>query len=151
MGHERRQTLDMILELASTVYQPPSSTQYSTGVQSDSLCDNQSGVISSGYCTPSTDGGSSAGHGTWSSASSTASSGTGSSGGWGQPGTPASHPGRSSGCGSSVSSGQYSPMSTSSSCSPSLSPKPEQEPLGSGALMPHKFSVPPPSHQPMAQ
>merc|ERR1719158_874882 len=141
MGHERRQTLDMILELASTVYQPPSSTQYSTGVQSDSLCDNQSGVISSGYCTPSTDGGSShGGHGTWSSAS----SGTGSSGGWGQGTGAASHPGRSSGCGSSVSSGQYSPMSTSSSCSPSLSPKPEQE---QPSVMPHKFSVPPPSHQ----
>ena len=167
MGHERRQTLDMILELASTVYQPPSpgqfstGVQYSTGVQSD-LCDNLTqapgpGTISSGYCTPSTDGGSSAGHGTWSSASSTASSGTGSSGGWGQPGVGASHPGpggRSSGCGSSVSSGQYSPMSTSSSCSPSLSPKPEQEPQPlcqpgppvSQGLMPHKFSVPPPTH-----
>ena len=167
MGHERRQTLDMILELASTVYQPPSpgqfstGVQYSTGVQSD-LCDNLTqapgpGTISSGYCTPSTDGGSSAGHGTWSSASSTASSGTGSSGGWSQPGVGASHPGpggRSSGCGSSVSSGQYSPMSTSSSCSPSLSPKPEQEPQPlcqpgppvSQGLMPHKFSVPPPTH-----
>ena len=80
-----------------------------------------------------------------SSASNTASSGTGSSRGWDQ-GSGASHPGRSSGCGSRVNSGQYSPMSISSSCLSSRSPKHAQEPLCGqplvrSGLMPHKFSV----------
>ena len=80
-----------------------------------------------------------------SSASNTASSGTGSSRGWDQ-GSGASHPGRSSGCGSRVNSGHYSPMSISTSCLFSRSPKPAQEPLCgqpmvSSGLMPHRFSV----------
>lgn len=52
--------------------------------------------------------------------------------------------------GTSSSSGQYSPMSTSSTCSPSLSPKPTEVPdhPPPPVVVPHKFSVPPPPHPP---
>ena len=135
MGHERRQTLDMILELAGQIYQP----EYCSDSQ----------LPGSSYCTPGQETGS------WSSASSTTSGQT-----WASTGAASSHSqtssngswtGSSSSSSSSSSSGQYSPMSTSSSCSPSLSPKPAEmsgDVSSPVTLLPHKFTVPPPTHAP---
>jgi len=108
MGHERRQTLDMILELAGQVYSP----EYDLNSGLETCGSWSSASSSSGQ--------------TWASSSSK---------------TPAS----GGGSWSSSSCGQYSPMSTSSSCSPSLSPKPAEDHTVPPPVVPVKFTVPPPS------
>lgn len=121
MGHERRQTLALIQDLSCQVFVPEYYQDQSPG---------------SGYCSPG-----STSQGNWSSASST----SGQSSNWSSSSSSSSHINWSS---KGSSSGQYSPMSTSSTCSPSLSPKPTEVPdhLPPPPVVPHKFTVPPPSH-----
>lgn len=121
MGHERRQTLALIQDLSFQVFVPEYYQDQSPG---------------SGYCSPG-----STSQGNWSSASST----SGQSSNWSSSSSSSSHINWSS---KGSSSGQYSPMSTSSTCSPSLSPKPTEVPdhPPPPPVVPHKFTVPPPSH-----
>jgi len=120
MGHERRQTLALIQDLSCQVFVPEYYQDQSPG---------------SGYCSPG-----STSQGNWSSASSTSGQSN-----WSSASSSSSHINWSS---KGSSSGQYSPMSTSSTCSPSLSPKPTEVPdhPPPPPVVPHKFTVPPPSH-----
>jgi len=123
MGHERRQTLALIQDLSCQVFVP----EY-----------YQDQIPGSGYCSPG-----SISQGNWSSASSTSGLSN-----WSSASSSSSSHINWSSKGSNSMSGQYSPMSTSSTCSPSLSPKPTEVPDHPPPLpvVPHKFTVPPPSH-----
>jgi len=154
MGHERRQTLALIQDLSCQVgtpgnpyYDPPEISSSSSSSSSSSA----SSTSSSSFASP---GSAAASTGNWSSASST----SGQSSSWSSASSSSSQTGAWGGKGSS-SSGQYSPMSTSSTCSPSLSPKPVEcntappqqqadHQVPPPSIVPHKFSVPPPSHPP---
>jgi len=139
MGHERRQTLALIQDLSCQVSYS-NSLDPSQSYYNGEHIDQNSRAVSNGSWSSasSTTGGSSSVSsqgGSWSSAASSASSSSLSSQ-W-----------RSTGGKSNSSTGQYSPMSTSSTCSPSLSPKPTEVPdhPPPPPPLPNKFSVPPPS------
>lgn len=121
MGHERRQTLDMILELAGQVYTPEYDCGGGPGQETAGSWSSASSSIS--------------GH-TW--ASSGSSSNTNASlASW-----------NSTTCGQYSPHSPHSPMSTSSTCSPSLSPKPAEDHSVPPPSVPHKFTVPPPTIAP---
>jgi len=143
MGHERRQTLALIQDLSCQVSYGNSLDPCPQYFETD-----QASHTSSKAGQPSQNVGKHhSQHGTWSSASSmsgvsggswsSSSSSSSSSSAWGVSNSTKSD--------ISLMSGQYSPMSTSSTCSPSLSPKPTEIHDHPPPLLPHKFSVPPPT------
>lgn len=142
MGHERRQTLALIQDLSCQVSYSNSLDPSQSYYNGENIDQNSRAVSNGSWSSASsTTGGSScisSQGGSWSSSASSASSSSVSSQ-W-----------RSTGGKTSSTSGQYSPMSTSSTCSPSLSPKPTEVPdhPPPPPMVPNKFSVPPPSVHP---
>ena len=124
MGHERRQTLDMILELAGQVYSPEYDCSGGSGQETAGSWSSASSSIS-GHTWPSSA----------SSATTNPSLASWSSGSCGQYSPHSPH-------------SPHSPMSTSSTCSPSLSPKPAEDHSVPPPSVPHKFTVPPPTIAP---